>query len=111
MIVPSVRHPRVRRWCHYASWFFVGACTIALSVNYFVFDPRKCIEEGGLMDAPPCVSGVILLVVLFGSVAYLLPWVVLVFSSPFFRWWWPDMYDYGGDFDGNGGDFDGNGGD
>jgi len=28
------------------------------------------------VDAPPCVSGVIVLVVMYGVIAYLLPWVV-----------------------------------
>ncbi len=70
------RRQRMRRWFHYASWFLMGACAIGVSVNYFVFDPRKCIEKGGLVDAPPCVSGVIVLAVMYGVIAYLLPWVV-----------------------------------
>jgi len=76
MTILGERRQRMRRWFHYASWFLVGACAIGVSVNYFVFDPRKCTEKGGLVDAPPCVSGVIVLVVMYGVIAYLLPWVV-----------------------------------
>ena len=62
------------------------------------------------MDAPPCVSGVILLIVLYGAVVYALPWVVVALSSPLLRRWWPVFDGFNGGNGSNGGN-GGNGAD